>query len=156
MLCKISRYIFQQQEVPERLHFRPPFQATRLKLYLSQLSTCVMHIVSKATLTGVLSDLWPVPNLLQNRQNMATEKPSQNGTETGDESENKQIFPWGIIGPIVTGITWLIVVACWIYLYCRNKKQRRERAERRARNLENQREEGQTNPAFATEYSVRY
>ena len=116
-----------------------------------------MHIVSKATaLTGVLSDLWPVPNLLQNRQNMATEKPSQNGTEKGEEPKTKQIFPWGIIGPIVTGITWLIVVACWIYLYCRNKKQRRERAERRARNLENQREEGQTNPAFATEYSVRY
>ena len=118
-----------------------------------------MHIVSKATaLTGVLSDLWPVPNLLQNRQNMATEKPSQNGTETGDESENKQIFPWGIIGPIVTGITWLIVVACWIYLYCRNKKQRRERAERRARNLENQQyqSQGQYNPAFETDYSVRY
>lgn len=88
---------------------------------------------------------------------MATEKPSQNGTETGEETETKQIFPWGIIGPIISGIIFLIQAACWAFLCWRNKKHRREREERRARNIQNQgQQEGQTNPAFTADYSVRY
>ena len=81
---------------------------------------------------------------------MTTEKPSEpEKDEEGFKLEES-------IRSIIFGIILLLVFPILIYLKWRNKKQRRERAERRARNLENQREEGQTNPAFATEYSVRY
>lgn len=88
---------------------------------------------------------------------MTTEKPSRNETERSEEDEEGFKFEENIRS-IIFGIILLLVFPILVYLKWRNKKQRRERAERRARNLENQQyqSQGQYNPAFETDYSVRY
>ena len=77
-----------------------------------------------------------------------------NGTNCSNSTENcakerkSGEFPWNAV---IQGSVWtliaLIQAICWSFLCYRNRKQRRMRAEQRAKNLENQRNGGLGNPA---------